>query len=145
MTIREFTPADEPQIHRIYNASKLDELKDEGMRFTLIPLDEDQRRSRTLWESNIYVYEQDRILGYCALFNDEVRALFVAPDSRRLGIGKLLLEYMLDRIEGKGTLYAATSNSAAISLYEHYGFRVTDTLMTDYNGVPVSAHRMEKA
>lgn len=145
MALRKFVPTDTPEIHRIYNASKLDELRGEAREFSLLPLYQDQKRSQALWESDIYVYEQDIILGYGALHCNEVRALFVDPGSRGLGIGMCLLGHMLGQINGTGILYVAASNAAAIRLYERYGFSIAETFLTDYNGVPVNAHRMVRS
>ncbi|TBR44263.1 N-acetyltransferase [Marinomonas agarivorans] len=159
MTIRAFTPQDYSQIATIYHKSKLDELRFEEQTFTLLPLEEDEKRHQELMESAIYVYENDvsengvneeaqnRILGYVALFNtkqeNEIRALFVDPTTRGQGIGKKLFEFALQQSHQQTTLYVAKSNTPAKSLYQAYGFTITDEFLTEYNGVAVMANKMQ--
>ncbi len=78
-----------------------------------------------------YVYEQDdRILGYCNLRvlagEGEIQRIAVHPDSRRLGIGRILMDAMLSYASSK-KVYAVSlevreSNLPARNLYESYGF-----------------------
>ncbi len=78
-----------------------------------------------------YVYEQDgRIVGYCNLRvlagEGEIQRIAVHPDSRRLGIGRILMDAMLSYASDK-KVYAVSlevreSNLPARNLYESYGF-----------------------
>ena len=78
-----------------------------------------------------YVFEQDeRILGYCNLRvlagEGEVQRIAVHPDSRRYGVGRKLMDAMVDfAVENKAaavTLEVRESNRPARNLYESYGF-----------------------
>ena len=78
-----------------------------------------------------YVFEQDeRILGYCNLRvlagEGEVQLIAVHPDSRRYGVGRKLMDAMVDfAVENKAaavTLEVRESNRPARNLYESYGF-----------------------
>lgn len=143
MNIRAYTQDDFSAISEIYNRSKLDELKFEDAEFELLPLEEDEERYCSLMESEIYVYQtQDQISGFAAIFENEIRALFVHPNSRREGVGKKLIEFLLSMIQGEPCLYVASSNQPAIDLYQKYGFRITNTFDTSYNQVPVLANKM---
>ena len=142
MRIRSFNQGDFPAILDIYAKSKLDELIHEDKEFVLLPLEEDEKRLAELLESDIYVCEDNRVIGYGALFGSEIRALFVHPDCRGRGLGKLLLEYLLSLIEGQAVLYVAKTNAHAKNLYEKYRFKVADEFETAYNGVPVLANKM---
>ena len=72
--------------------------------------------------------EDGRLLGYLILSRyDTVWHLMniaVDPSQRRRGIGRGLLEQMIDRggPEEQYTLEVRTSNTAAIALYEQFGF-----------------------
>lgn len=157
----------------IYRHSKLDELRFEEQSFTLLPLEEDEKRHKELMESSIYVCEgylcesdvcesyvrdsdvcendanekQSVILGYVALFQteqgDEIRSLFVHPDYRGQGIGKKLFEFILQKSHQQTALYVAKSNTPAKSLYQAYGFITTEEFLTEYNGVAVMANKMQ--
>lgn len=142
MGIRPFRENDFTAVLDIYAKSKLDELTYERREFVLLPLDQDQKRLAELHESDIYVFEDNGVIGYGALFGSEIRALFVLPDCRGRGIGKLLLKHLLSCIEGPAVLYVAKSNAPAKSLYETFGFKVGEEFETTYNCVSVLANKM---
>lgn len=142
MTIRPYHEADFPAVLDIYAACKLDEVRFEESSFRLLPLDEDPKRLKGFRASTVLIYEQQKILGYAAYDGSEITALFVHPDGRGTGIGKTLLQDMLDRMEGEVVLYVAKSNHPAKRLYERHGFVVINEFMTEYNGTPVLANKM---
>lgn len=145
MSIRAYTQNDLAAIFDIYSRSKLDELKFEDKVFTLLPLEEDDMRLNGLMASEIYVHqEQGQILGFGAVCGNEIRALFVLPECRGLGVGKKLLEFLLSNIQGQPYLYVASTNQPAKYLYQRYGFSVTDTFETTYNKVAVIAQKMAR-
>ncbi len=145
MSIREYLESDYRSILNIYNSSKLDELRFESDVFELLPFEEDEVRSNQILESNIYVYGDKDIRGFCAYKGTEIRALFVHPDARGKGIGIQLLEYMLSNIAGSATLYVASSNVPAITLYQKYGFENGPQFETTYNGTRVLANKMQRS
>jgi putative acetyltransferase len=142
VNIRPYTKRDFPAIADIYSESKLDELFYEEESFELLPLDKDDKRLTALLESDIYVYERGDVLAYGALFESEIRALFVHPKGRGKGLGESLLSYLLSKIKGMPSLYVVKSNLPAKSLYEKLGFRVIEDTQTSYNGVDVMASKM---
>lgn len=142
MNIRPIHADDFESVKRIYNLSKLDELRFENTQFELRPLERDDRRCSELLECEIFVYEDGRILGYGALFGNEIRGLFVHPNARGKGIGSCLLEYLLARSEHPTRLFIAKTNSPARVLYERYGFEIIREFETTYNGLPVLANEM---
>ncbi len=146
MSIRQFLENDFPAIKDIYARSKLDELRFENQTFQLLPLERDARRLAELRESDIFVYEVDsRVVAYGALFKSEVRALFVHPDVRGLGIGRSLLEFLLSKIVRSANLYVAKNNAPAKKFYRAYGFFDVEEFETSYNGVSVYANKMVQA
>lgn len=144
MHIREYTNKDFPFIAEIYGGSKLDELTNEESNFSLIPLEEDSRRLSTLMASEIYVYDNNGIMGYGAHKGHEITALFVAPKHRKKGIGVALFKYLLTKTSSQAYLYVAKSNDVAVSLYESYGFEKDEEFQAEYNGIPVQAMKMKK-
>ena len=145
MNIRPFEQTDYPAILDIYSKSKLDELICENQEFELLPLDQDAKRFAELLESDIYVFDDDGVIGYGALFGEEIRALFVHSSGRGKGLGKTLLEYLLNKINGAASLYVAKTNAPAKGLYKKFGFIVVDEFETSYNGVSVFANKMVRA
>jgi len=144
MNIRVFCENDFPAILDIYAKSKLDELRHESVQFQLLPLENDEKRLKELFESEIYVYEIGGVVAYCALFGSEIRALFVHPSDRGSGIGKLLLNFLLSKIDGCATLYVAKTNAPAKRLYEKFGFVVVEEFETTYNNISVMANKMTR-
>ena len=142
MHIRPFKERDFPAILDIYLKSKLDELRFENGDFELLPLEKDKHRLSALRESEIYVYDDGAILGYGALCGTEIRALYVLPQNRTTGIGKILLEFLLTKSPGPASLMVASTNYPAINLYEGYGFEVIAEIETTYNGARVFANKM---
>lgn len=142
MNIRKYDKNDYCAILDIYAASKLDELRHEDATFELLSLERDTKRLSQLLESEIYIYEADGVIGYCAHYGSEIRALFVHPKSRGKGIGKCLLEFLLAKIPGSAKLYVAKSNTPAKTLYTEFGFEVVEEFATAYNGTPVFANTM---
>jgi putative acetyltransferase len=143
--MRDFVENDYSSILEIYARSKLDELRFEENRFDLLPLESDSKRLGELKESEIFVFEDQGVKAYGALFGSEIRALFVHPDSRGKGLGKKLLEHLLSKITGKANLYIAKSNSSAKKLYENHGFEITSEFQTNYNGTPVVANKLVRS
>ncbi len=142
--IRPANKTDFPAIKAIYNLSKLDELANEPITFTLLPLEQDKKRLSQLLESNIYVYEDGEVLGYGALFKNEIRALFVHPNARRKSIGKQILTHLLKDTKDDVSLYVAKSNHLAKKLYQQYGFEIRKEFETTYNNVSVLANKMTR-
>lgn len=79
-----------------------------------------------------YVAEADgKIAGCCGIRNiageGEITNVVVAPDYRKKGIARKMMEYMLDRAKeigiGDCTLEVRVSNQPAIRLYESLGFK----------------------
>ncbi|MDK1286276.1 GNAT family N-acetyltransferase [Pseudoalteromonas umbrosa] len=142
MSVREFCEKDYPTVLEIYSKSKLDELSFEKKAFTLLPLENDEKRMSALKESKIYVFDDGKLLEYGAIFESEIRALFVSPSARGKGIGRQILEHLLSQISGKANLFVVKSNKPAKALYKEYGFEVSDEFITEYNGESVCANKM---
>jgi putative acetyltransferase len=144
MNIRPFKGEDFDAIDQIYTRSKLDELRYEKTSFELLPLLKDRPRLDALLASQIFVYDDGIIQGYGAVFESEIRAIFVHPDYRGKGVGKRLLEKVISLAGHGATLYVAKSNAAAISLYRNYGFEIAREFEATYNGQAVLANEMAR-
>ena len=72
----------------------------------------------------------ERILGYCNLRvlagEGEVQRIAVHPDSRRYGVGRKMMDAMVEYAVREGacamSLEVREGNTAARNLYESYGF-----------------------
>jgi len=59
--------------------------------------------------------------------NGRVRRMYVRPDFRRLGVGRALLNHVLEAARGRfGVLQLYTENPRAAKMYEAAGFQPVD-------------------
>lgn len=143
--IRDYCASDFSAIAAIYNASKLDELRFEAKTFTLLPLEQDDKRRSALLAAKIFVYEKQGIIkGYSAISENTLQSLYVAPSARGQGIGRLLLNHALMHVKGDVTLQVVESNTPSKQLYFSCGFVDVATYDVDYNGLMVSVNKMLK-
>lgn len=143
--IRDYCASDFSAIAAIYNASKLDELRFEAKTFTLLPLEQDDKRRSALLAAKIFVYEKQGIIkGYSAICENTLQSLYVAPNARGQGIGRLLLHHALMHVKGDVTLQVVESNTPSKQLYFSCGFVDVATYGVDYNGLMVSVNKMLK-
>jgi ribosomal-protein-alanine N-acetyltransferase len=124
----------------------------------------ERRAFPTPWSLSMFVLElskpsgiclaavEDRALrGYliCARYAEAHHLMNIAvdPDHRRRGIARKLLQALLDRTgqEANITLEVRVSNSAAIALYESYGFRSVGTRRRYYQDTGEDALIMWRA
>ena len=74
----------------------------------------------------------DRIIGFATTAGDdqlELEALFVDPPSMRTGIGRALIEDLVENAKARGiTRVNVTANDHALAFYEALGF-VNDGLV----------------
>lgn len=127
---------------RIYSLTKLEELRFETKEFDFLPLNLDGKRFKAFNESEVFVYEETKILGYCVFLGNEIRSLFVLPQFQRKGVGKNMLKFMLENIQDTPSLCLVASNLPAKKLYESFGFNKSAEFVTEYNGKPVLAIKM---
>jgi ribosomal-protein-alanine N-acetyltransferase len=74
---------------------------------------------------------QRKVIGYIIfwkVFEDvQINNIAVHPEFRRLGIGRVVLEYVIDQVRRDGakfiTLEVRPSNTAALRLYKKLGFK----------------------
>ena len=84
----------------------------------------------------------DWILGFLGLSDDSIQMLFIHPDARGRGIGKLLLQFALEEKDIK-KVDVNEQNEQALGFYKHMGFIVTDRSAADAAGKPHPVLTME--
>ncbi|HBR3350596.1 TPA: acetyltransferase [Klebsiella pneumoniae] len=85
-----------------------------------------------LW---VAVNTEDQPIAFMLLTGDHMDALFVDPDVRGCGVGKLLIEHALSLMP-KLTTNVNEQNEQAVGFYQKMGFRVTGRSETDDLGQP---------
>ncbi|ENT4822830.1 TPA: acetyltransferase [Citrobacter farmeri] len=79
--------------------------------------------------------EQDEPVAFMLLTGDHMDALFVDPEARGCGVGKLLIEHALS-LAPTLTTNVNEQNEQAVGFYKKLGFRVTGRAELDELGRP---------
>lgn len=85
-----------------------------------------------LW---VPVTDQDEPVGFMLLTGEHMDALFIDPDVRGQGIGKMLVEHALTLAPGL-TTNVNEQNTQAVGFYKKMGFKVTGRSEVDDLGKP---------
>lgn len=94
----------------------------------------EKMRHKYLPASENWVYcENDRILGFFSLFNDNLAALFVDPSAQSRGIGRKLLDHA-KILRPSLSLNVYEQNIRAVSFYSRNGFRVVQAQKDPHTG-----------
>lgn len=83
-----------------------------------------------------------RTLGFLGTSEDKVEMLFVHPDTRGRGVGKVLLGYAVRQL-GMRKVDVNEQNEQAVGFYRHMGFQVVERLAVDGMGKPYPLLCME--
>jgi putative acetyltransferase len=86
----------------------------------------------------------DEPLGFLGYANDTVEALFIDPDCRGKGGGRLLVEQAQRLSTGTLTVDVNEQNESALRFYEALGFAVVDRSPTDSAGRPFPILHMKR-
>ena len=79
--------------------------------------------------------ENDAPVGFLGLSGAQVEALFLAPEWRGQGGGRLLLDHAR-RLKGPLTVDVNEQNPEAVGFYQHCGFRIVGRSPLDSDGRP---------
>ncbi|QXY83944.1 acetyltransferase [Salmonella bongori] len=85
-----------------------------------------------LW---VAVTEQDDPVGFMLLTGEHMDALFVDPDARGQGVGKMLVKHALS-LAPHLTTNVNEQNAQAVGFYQKMGFKVTGRSEVDDLGKP---------
>lgn len=115
-------PADAPEVARIFRASRADAMPWLPVLHTP---EEDTEWFRRALAVESYVFEEDgRILGFAVLRDDELDALYVAPDSQRREVGAALFRRAQEARPGGFSWWVFRDNRRARRFYESLGGRL---------------------
>lgn len=92
----------------------------------------------------VAIDSQDVPLGFMLLNADHIEALFISPDRRGQGIGKLLMQRAM-RAHEMLTVDVNEQNAQASGFYERLGFEITGRSSIDGQGRPYPLLHMQFA
>lgn len=135
------------QMMEIHDAARLMELQQAGLIEAFIPLAE-AAENENLFEYTLRIALLDgAVVGFVAYSEDELAWLYVNPKQMRKGIGRQLIQYVLDNNSHRPiTVEVLMGNAPAIALYESMGFQtmeIASGFMTGNESFAVSAHIMQ--
>ncbi len=140
MKVRGYADGDWEAVREIYNLAKVDELKGSVDLRAFIPFEKDPRSLRLFRESRIVVVEEGgTILGFGGNNGDYISWLFVHPHHRRRGVARMILNHILDQLQGTVTLNVFKNNRAARALYDQFGFEIEREFTGNLNGYQTKA------
>ncbi|MFM4849881.1 acetyltransferase [Aeromonas media] len=78
---------------------------------------------------------EEEIAGFCGVHNGNIEMLFIAPEARGSGVGRLLVAHAIQR-QGARRVDVNEQNAQALGFYQHLGFWVTGRSPLDGQGKP---------
>ena len=78
---------------------------------------------------------EEEIAGFCGVHNGNIEMLFIAPEARGSGVGRLLVAHAIQR-QGARRVDVNEQNAQALGFYQHLGFEVTGRSPLDGQGKP---------
>jgi putative acetyltransferase len=85
---------------------------------------------------------QQEIIGFLGVAEGKIEMLFIHPDARGRGVGKLLVEYALQHMKVT-KVDVNEQNEQAVGFYEHVGFKTVSRSELDSLGMPYPILHME--
>ncbi len=79
--------------------------------------------------------DQQKIIGFLGVREGKIEMLFIQPDGRGKGVGKLLVEYALQQMNVT-KVDVNEQNVQAVGFYEHVGFKTASRSELDSLGMP---------
>jgi putative acetyltransferase len=86
--------------------------------------------------------EHQKIVGFLGVAEKKIEMLFIHPDVRGHGIGKMLLMHALQEMDAT-SVDVNEDNQQAVGFYEHLGFRTVARSALDAMGKPYPILHME--
>lgn len=124
VTIRPATDADLPHVDAIYRAGLATEIQgtpEMNKNFVRMP-------SGTTYMADI----DGRPVGFVNFRGPDLRYVYVHPDVHRQGVGRMLMQLAVEKIEGDARLLVYVHNTKAQNLYKSFGFaEVPDAVAND--------------
>jgi putative acetyltransferase len=105
---------------------------------------------KTIQEKNIFdlvkltVVRDDNnlIVGFMGVSENSLEMIFLHPNARRKGIGKMLLKHAINDLK-VNKVDVNEQNEEALQFYEHFGFKIMSRSALDGTGKPYPILHMQ--
>jgi Acetyltransferases len=94
---------------------------------------------------SLYMYKDEKgaIKGFLGVSDNSIEMLFVDNESRGTGIGKILLDYAVNKLNARH-VDVNEQNTQALKFYYHFGFEEVDRSEYDGEGKEYPILHLEK-
>lgn len=146
MQLRPYQPKDWPRLCAIHDRARMDELRASGNTDAFLTL-EQAADNEGLFECSVFVAEDDdQVLGFVAVKDNELSWLYVDPAAYRRGIGRALVRHAIALCGGTMSVEVLLGNEPALQLYLAEGFKIlkrVDGRMTGNESFAASGYVLE--
>jgi ribosomal protein S18 acetylase RimI-like enzyme len=124
IVIRDYQPEDWPEVCRVHDRARPDELRGSFDARAFVPLAEDPEGEYIRACTMFVAQRVDEVVGFAGIDDPYLAWLYVDPACYRRGIGRALLRHCLARLSEDAWTRACGNNEAALNLYRSEGFVV---------------------
>jgi putative acetyltransferase len=82
-----------------------------------------------------YLNNDGKIIGFIGIADKLIQMLFIAPEARGIGVGKILVNFAIDNFS-VNSVDVNEQNQQAVGFYLHIGFKVIERFEHDDAGKP---------
>jgi ribosomal protein S18 acetylase RimI-like enzyme len=141
--LRKYNPGDWEAISKIHDEARIDELRGTVDLSAFIPLST-AAFNEGLFNGEVIIAEieqegKNEVAGFIGYNKKTIDWLYVSPLHYRKGIGKMLIEYVLEKAVGNLRIAVLKNNMAALNLYRKMGFKEEQT----FKGPMIGAEKYE--
>ncbi len=137
--LRKYKTSDWEAISKIHDKARLDELRGSVDVNAFIPLKK-AAFAEGLFGGDIIIAEcESEVAGFIGYNKKTIDWLYVSPSHYRKGIGKMLIEYVLEKSDGEIRIAVLKNNNASLNLYKKMGFKEERT----FKGPMIGAEQYE--
>jgi ribosomal protein S18 acetylase RimI-like enzyme len=143
LTIRGYTPADWPEVCRIHDRARVQELACGGVDPRAFRTMESVAQADEFFASETLVAcAGSMVVGFISWSGAYITWLYVKPTHQQRGVGRLLLLETLQRIGPEAWTNIIAENKPALALFRHCGMELVRTRPGDCDGYACDSARL---
>ena len=126
--IRQYNETDFERLSKIHDDARKNELALANLSAAFIPFSV-ASINEGLFDYDVYIAEYEGVVaGFIAFNTEEIAWLYLDVIYTGRGIGKSLINFVLQRLDGNVTIEVLAGNTPAIALYSSFGFSIQETV-----------------
>lgn len=141
-TIRNYTPADWPEVCRVHDAARPREVAGILRPEEVAPMRDVAEEDEFFDGQTIVAEEFGRVIGFLTFAGDEITWLYVDPPYHGRGIGRQLIEAVLPIIGPNAHVLCIGENAEGMAFYQAAGLRPVAIFPGSVQGRPCTCVRL---